>query len=102
MPVTDTRAYAEAAVEVLAPHFPDLTDPVTKVVVTELIEHHARNPQVPFEVIVDDPVAAKWRLRPDSQDRARVLLFIHRTGLRGNDDALRAVTVNDALRALET
>ena len=98
--MSDAKDYAASVVEVLRRHFPDLADPTTAEVVTDLIERHTRNPQDPFEVIVDDPAAAKWRLNADNRDRRRVLLYIHRTRI-SDADAELSRTVNDALRALE-
>jgi hypothetical protein len=98
--MTSAETYAASVVKVLREHFRDLTDPTTAVVVTDLIEHHARNPQDPFEVIVDNPISARWRLHADNRDRYRVLLYIHRA-CPSESDAELSRTVNDALRALE-
>ena len=98
--MTETKSYAASVVEVLREHFPDLTDPTTAEAITDLIERHARNPQDPFDVIVDDPISATWRLHADNRERWRVLLFIHRTRHSDADTEL-CRTVNDALRALE-
>lgn len=100
MTITDTGAYASAVIGVLREHFRGLADPSTAKVVTDLIEHHARYPLAPFEVIVDDPISAKWRLHADNRDRSRVLLFIHHARPSESDAGL-CRTVNDALRALE-
>ena len=98
--MTEAPSYATSVVRVLREHFPDLADPTTAEVITDLIERQARDPQPGFEVIVDDPASAKWRLHVDNRDRRRVLLYIHRT--RPSDaDAELSRTVNDALRALE-
>ena len=98
--MTPAEDYAASVVRILRDRFPDLAHPVTAKVVTDLIEKHARNPQDPFEIIVDDPIPAKWRLRADNRDRSRVLLYIHRSG-HSEADAELCGTVNDALRALE-
>lgn len=97
----DPETYAESVVQVLREHFRDLTDPATALVVTDLIAWQARNPKDGFEVIVDNPVSAKWRLHADNRDRRRVLLYIHRAR-PSEADAELSRTVNDALRALET
>ena len=94
------ETYAASVVQVLREHFPDLAAPVIAAFVTRLIERHARDPLAPFEVIVDDPRAAKWRLHADNRDRCRVLLYIHRAS-PSDADAELSRTVNDALRALE-
>jgi hypothetical protein len=98
--VNDTEGYATAVVRVLRDHFPDLADPIVATVVTDAVERHARNPEGPFEVIVDDPITAKWRLHADNRDRCRVLLYIH-CQRPSEADAELSRTVNDALRALE-
>lgn len=95
-----SETYAARVVQVLAEHFPGLADETTAEVVTDLIDRHGRDPETPFEVIVDDPAAAKWRLHADPQDRSRVLLYIHRTR-HSEADADLSRAVNDALRALE-
>jgi hypothetical protein len=101
MTTPEPETYAASVVRVLREHFPDLADPTTAKVVTDLIERHVRDPQAPFEVIVDDPISAKWRLHADNRDRCRVLLYIHRAR-PAEADAELSRTVNDALRALET
>ncbi len=98
--MSSDEGYAAAVVRVLREHFPDFADPAVASVITEAIERQARDPQPGFEVIVDDPISAKWRLHADNRDRRRVLLYIHRA--RHSDaDAGLSRTVNDALRALE-
>ncbi len=97
--MTGTKSYATSVVEVLCAHFPHFADPVTAEVVTEAIERQARDPHPGFEVIVDDPITAKWRLKPDNQAPRRVLLFIIHTR-HSEADAELSRTVNDALRAL--
>jgi hypothetical protein len=96
-----SQRYAALVTELLRGHFPGLADPVTAEVVTGLIERHVRDPHAPFEVIVDDPAAANWRLHADSRDRSRVLLYIYRMRPSEADIDLSR-TVNDALRALVT
>ena len=62
--MTETKSYAASVVEVLREHFPDLTDPTTAEAITDLIERHARNPQDPFDVIVDDPIRRRGGSTP--------------------------------------
>src|ERR1039457_3336489 len=100
MTTPEPEAYAASVVKVLREHFPDLADPATTELVTDLIERHVRDPLAPFEVIVDDPRSAKWRLHADNRDRRRVLLYIHRAS-PSDADAEPSRTVQDALRALE-
>jgi hypothetical protein len=98
--MTTALIYATQVIDVLREHFPDLANPATAEVVTDLIERQARDPQPGFEVIVDDPISAKWRLHSDPRDRRCVLLYIHRAR-HSEADAELSRTVNDALRALE-
>lgn len=98
--MADTESYAASVVGVLREHFRDLADPMTAIVVTDLVERQARDPQPGFEVIVDDPISAKWRLKPDPRDRRRVRLACYRVRPGSIAEELER-TVNDALRALE-
>ena len=94
--------YAASVVEVLRAHFPDLTDPRTAEIARRAIERNARDPQASFEVIVDDPGSARFRLKTRSDDRRRVRLAYYPVFPPGSvaGNALELV-VNDALRALE-
>ena len=94
--------YAASVVKVLREHFPDLNDPVTAAAVSASVEYNERHPAASFEVIVDDPRSARWRLKASSADRTRVRLAYFPGLPPGSDagNALEAV-VNDALRALE-
>ena len=100
--MTGTETYAARVVEVLREYFPDLRDPVTATAVSAAVEYNARHPSASFEVIVDDPGSARWRLKASSDDRTRVRLAYFPVLPPGSDagNALEAV-VNDALRALE-
>ena len=95
--------YAASVVKVLREHFPDLADPTTAEVITEAIERQSRDPHPGFEVIVDDPAAARFRLKTRSDDHRRVRLAYYPVFPPGSNagNALEAI-VNDALQALET
>lgn len=95
--MTKTEDYAASVVKVLREHFPDLADPTTAEVVTDLVERQVRNPRAGFEVIVDDPISARWRLKPDPRDCNRVRLGCYRLHPREADAELER-TVNKALR----
>jgi hypothetical protein len=100
--MTSTETYATAVVRVLRDHFPDLADPVVAAVVTHAVERQAREASQVFEVIVDDPRSARWRLKARSDDRTRVRLAYCPVILPGSDAGNELErTVNDALRALE-
>ena len=98
----DTGAYAASVVEVLREHFPDLNDPVTAAAVSASVEYNERHPAASFEVIVDDPRSARWRLKARSDDRRRVRVAYFPVLPPGSaaGNALESL-VNDALRALE-
>jgi hypothetical protein len=102
--MTETKpgSYAAQVVQVLREHFPDLTDPRTAEIVARAIERNARDPQASFEVIVDDPGSARFRLKARSEDRRRVRLAYYPVSPPGSvaGNALEVI-VNDALRALE-
>lgn len=94
--------YAAAVVKVLREHGVSwLPTAMDAEIVTKLIEQQQRDPKDSFEVIVDSPHAARWRLKARSDDRTRVSL----TCFALNQNSVTAElerTVNDALRALET
>lgn len=97
-----TETYAARVVRVLREHFPDLADETTAEVITDLIERHVRDPKPGFEVIVDDPISAKWRLKAGRwPSRYLVVLTCYRLHPREADVELER-TVNEALRALDT
>lgn len=97
---TPSDGYARSVVEVLAAHF-DLDD-VARGVILSALEQQRRQPTASFEVIVDSPFAASWRLRPSHDDLTRVRLGDYRLpptrGERTQDP--RQVAVNAALLAI--
>jgi hypothetical protein len=95
-------SYAESVVGVLREHFPDLADPMVAAALTTAIKRQVRDPHDAFEFIVDDPVAANWRLKARSDDRRRVHLACYRIRTaRRESDVLLTHTVNGALAALD-
>lgn len=96
----DGDPYACGVLHVLASDFPDLRDPVVAGIVKKAVYVNARGfDRVGFEVIVDDPFTANWRLIPAPHDRARVHLACWRKN-RTEDDAERWARLNAALDAL--
>jgi hypothetical protein len=97
-----TTDYATDVVRVLAGHFPGLADATTRDILTRAVVAHQRNPQAPFEVIVDDPRSARWRLKASSRDRTRVRLAYYPVSPPGSaaGNVLEQI-VNAALEALE-
>jgi hypothetical protein len=93
------QSYAAQVVQVLREHFPDLGDPVTAEIIADQIERQIQSPQDWFEVIVDTPCLARWRLKARSDDRRRVRLHCYRALPSTAESSLEA-TMNDALRAL--
>jgi hypothetical protein len=58
--------YAAAVLGVLLAQFPaELADPHVQDVVRRHVARQWRDPQATFEVIIDNPVAARWRLKPN-------------------------------------
>lgn len=59
------EAYADAVIAALTftTRFPDLSDPTVADVVRQAIMRHAATPYAAFEVIIDDPISANWRLK---------------------------------------
>ena len=100
--MSDAKDYAASVVEVLREHFPDLNDPVTAAAVSASVEYNERHPAASFEVIVDDPRRACWRLKARSDDRRRVRVAYFPVLPPDSLDAYAFESlVNDALRALE-
>jgi hypothetical protein len=96
------RQYADAVIETLASDFPDLRDPVVADIVREHIYTHAATGRG-LEVIVDNPVSARWRLVDNHADPGRVTIGCWRVkpspGDREREQrlqaALRAITIGD-------
>lgn len=95
------RQYADAVIETLAGDFPDLRDPVIADIVRGHIYRHASDPGGFLEVIVDDPISARWRLTGYRNEPGRVRLACWRQNLT-EDDTEREQRLNAALRAIGT
>lgn len=98
--MTGGLSYGEAVVKVLHEHTPFLAAPEVAAIVAGLVDRQVKNRHDSFEVIVDDPASASWRLKSRSEDRKRVRLACYRLNRRESDDELER-TVNEALEALE-
>ena len=95
--MTETLSYATSVVHVLRERFPDL-DTETSHLAVDAINHQLREPRDSFEFIVDDPRSARWRLKPDSNDRRRVRLAYFPVTPPGSASAAELErTVNEAL-----
>jgi hypothetical protein len=102
MTTPEPETYAASVVRVLREHGVSwLPTAMDAEIVTKLIEEQQRDPKDSFEVIVDSPHAARWRLKARSDDRTRVRLACFALG-RNSTVVEFERTVNDALRALET
>jgi hypothetical protein len=97
---TTAASYAESVVGVLREHFPDLADPTAAEIIARAVRRQANDPHDAFEVIVDNPRSANWRLRAWREDRRRVHLACYRMTERDQDVQFTR-TVNDALAALK-
>lgn len=94
------QTYARAVVAVLADHFE--LDAVTRSVIVEAVTRQRTRRSRSFEVAVDHPLTAAWRLTPDPCDRSRVVLADFRMPPRDGDlpPDPRLDRVNRALVAL--
>ncbi|GHE41955.1 hypothetical protein GCM10017673_50180 [Streptosporangium violaceochromogenes] len=63
-------AYAQAVLKVLAPHFPDLANPITAGAVGEAVQQHRAAPGVTFGLVLD--ASGDWRLRARRDIRGHV------------------------------
>lgn len=82
---TNVEHYAAAVVEVLATDFPELADETTAAMARNAIARHATAPADPFEVIIDSPTLANWRLRPHRERPKRVRIACYRFELSAED-----------------
>lgn len=94
-----SAVYAEKVTGVLVTCFPDLLDPIILEIIRPAVRRQAENPARWFEVIVDDPRQANWRLRPHRTEPGRVRLACFRMTMRDEDVTLER-TVNEALAVL--
>lgn len=94
------QRYAAAVVRVLAGDFRDLTDQHIRQIVAENVARQAEAPLASFEVIVDNPISANWRLKADGQDQRRVRLACYRMNPAA-DDRERERRINTALQTIE-
>ena len=93
--------YAESVIQILHEHFPGLAgDTLSTQIIRQAVARQALSPSDSFEVIVDDPVTANWRLKAcRGHHRSEVRLSCHRMTERDADVQLKHI-VNDALSAL--
>ncbi len=89
--------YAASVIRVLNGHFPALLSSVNAQIIAFLVAGRARDPQPHFEVIIDTPASARWRLLA-SPRRVRLACH-HETPLEADTDL--GGTVNQALHALD-
>jgi len=93
------HGYTDSVLEVLDEHFKvELADAVTRDVVTSAVSRQALKRSDSFEVIVDAPYIANWRLKPAVSGR-RVRLACYRLN-ESAADRRREEAVNTALRAI--
>lgn len=75
---TNAEGYASAVVSVLVTEFSALAEPDTASLVRKVIAQHVAVPTSSFEVILDSPTLANWRLRAHREHPSRVRLACHR------------------------
>ncbi|MFF4417062.1 hypothetical protein ACFYY8_31465 [Streptosporangium sp. NPDC001559] len=92
-------AYTKAVLDVLAPHFPDLTTPITAEVIGEAIQQHRTTPYDTFEALLTS--TGTWRLRPHQDIPGRVRLACWKEPDRETDqDRDREQAINAQLDAV--
>ena len=93
--------YAAAAHRVLVEEFPRLADRTLELIVLEQVGRNAELPWTGFELTVDDPRIANWRIVPDhlGADRWRVQLACCKPR-PSHANAERERRINEALRAI--
>lgn len=96
------ETYADAVIAVLTftTKFPALDDPVVADIVRQAITRHAETPNPAFEVIIDDPGVANWRLKAHTTP-GRIRLACYRTERRVDERAMES-RVNRDLDRLAT
>jgi hypothetical protein len=99
----DADLYAAAVIGVLLARFPDeLADPDVQDLVRRHVARQWRDPQATFEVIIDHPPAARWRLKPNhvfpGPEQGYVRLANYGTDTVGRQRTVSAV--NAALAAI--
>lgn len=94
--------YAAAVHRVLVAEFPRLADRTLELIVLEQVGRNAELPSNSFELVVDNPTVANWRLVPDhaGPDRWRVQLAWWPQKRVSHAIAARERRVNEALRAI--
>jgi hypothetical protein len=95
-------AYAEAVYRVLVADFPNLETPSLALLVREQVARQTEAPSPAFEVILDDPSVANWRLVPDPTGGTRWRVQVacckpHPSRV----DARREQRLNVVLRAIQ-
>jgi hypothetical protein len=101
--ITETRAqrYAADVIDVLAGDFPRLKNRTLELIVLEQVGRNAELPCRGFELVVDEPTVANWRLVPEmaGPDRWRVQIACWKPR-PSHADSQRERRINAALRAI--
>lgn len=98
---TLAEQYASAVYRVLVDDFPNLNTRTLYLLIREQVGRQAEAPSRAFEVIVDDPMVANWKLVPDATgpDRWRVQVACCKPR-PSHANARREQRINAALRAI--
>lgn len=91
--------YPAAVVDALVGEFPDLADPLVADIVRQAVARYVDDPYPSFECIIDDPIAANWRLRADRVAPKCVRVSCHRV-MPTPADIARESRLNETLRAI--
>jgi len=96
------QRYAAAVHRILVEEFPRLADRTLELIVLEQVGRNAELQWRGFELIVDEPTTASWKLVPDhlGEDRWRVQLACCKPR-PSRANAAREQRVNAALRAIK-
>lgn len=97
----DPDAYADAVVEALASHFPDLCATLTASIVRGSVAGFAERGGDGFEVILDSPYVGNWRLKPHPDRPKRVRLACCRLTGATPEDQARVERINAELGRID-
>jgi hypothetical protein len=95
------QRYAAAVHQALTDDFPGLKKRTLELIVLENVARQAEAPSQAFQLVVDDPTVANWRLVPDhvGSDRWRVQLACCKAN-PSHANSERERRINTALRAI--
>ncbi|HEY9412390.1 MAG TPA: hypothetical protein VIP77_22620 [Jiangellaceae bacterium] len=94
--------YAQAVYRVIVGDFPNLQSRTLELLILEQVARQAEAPSPAFEVIIDEPVVANWRLVPEMTGRGRWRVQVACCKPRpSHANARREQRLNAALRDIQ-